>query len=84
MPIWLQDFPAAGVVVELGALLVSEEELEMLLVPGTELDAAPIVEVKLAALLLDELGPSAGVGVFLNAEVMNGTADEYVPSALFR
>lgn len=71
MPIWLQDFPATVEVVELGALLVAEEELASPPVAEAELVAPPDVEAELGALLLDELDPSLGVGVFLNPEVMN-------------
>lgn len=56
--------------VELGALLVSEEETAPLVVPGAELEAPPFVDAELETALLDELDSLAGVGVFLNAEVM--------------
>lgn len=86
LPTWLQDFPEDEVVVELGVLLVAEEELAALLAAEAEeeLVAPPVVEAELGALLFHEMDPSPGVGVFLNADVMNDTAGVYAPSALFK
>lgn len=59
---------------ELGALLVDELEIPLVLAVGEEL----------GALLEDELETPPGVAVFLKAEVMKLKAGRYVPSALFK